>query len=116
LTSVSQRSPRRRGWLPVLGSVALAATLTAGCAASSTSPSPASSSRPARNASFGQCLKKHGVTPPAGFGQGGGLGGGGGQGGSRPRARPTGAAASAFRNAMKACGATGFPGGGRPAG
>ena len=117
MTSLFQRSHRRRGWLPVLGSAALAATLTAGCAASSTTPSPApsGSSAPARSASFSQCLKKHGVTPPAGFGAGGGFGGGGGQGSSRPHARPTGAAASAFRNAMKACGATGFPGGG-PAG
>ena len=113
MTSLFQTSSRRRGWLPVLGSVALAATLTAGCAASSTSPSPASasSSGPARSASFTQCLKKHGVTPPAGFGQGGGFGGGGGQGSGQPQARPTGAAASAFRDAMKACGATGFPGG-----
>jgi hypothetical protein len=116
LTSPFQHSSRRHGWLPVLGSVALAATLTAGCAASSsTSPSPASSgsSGPARSASFSQCLKKHGVTPPPGFGQGGG--GGAGGGGGQPQARPTGAAASGFRNAMKACGATGFPGG-RPAG
>jgi hypothetical protein len=117
LTSLFQHSCRRRGWLPVLGSVALAAILTAGCAASSTSPSPAStgSSGSARSASFSQCLKKHGVTPPPGFGLGGGFGGGGGGGGSRPQARPTGAAASAFRNAMKACGAAGFPGG-RPTG
>jgi hypothetical protein len=113
LTSLFQTSSRRRGWLPVLGSVALAATLTAGCAASSTSPAPApsSSSGSARSASFTQCLQKHGVTPPAGFGQGGGFGGGGGRGSSQPHARPTGAAASAFRDAMKACGATGFPGG-----
>lgn len=121
MISLFQRSYRRRGWLPVLGSAALAATLTAGCAADgSTSPSPASSgsSGSARSAAFSQCLKKHGVNPPAGFGQGGGFGGGseggGGQGSSHPHARPTGAAASAFRNAMKACGATGFPGGGRP--
>jgi hypothetical protein len=117
LTSLFQHPSRRRGWLPVLGTAALAATLTAGCGGSSTSPSPASSSSAgsARSASFTQCLKKHGVTPPAGFGQGGGSGGGGGQGGGQPHARPTGAAASAFRDAMKACGATGFPGGG-PAG
>ena len=119
MTSLFEHSSRRRGWLAGLGSVALAATVTAGCAASSTSPSPASagSSGPARSTSFSQCLKKHGVTPPPGFGQGGGFGGGGGggQGSSPPQARPTGAAASAFRNAMKACGAGGFPGG-RPAG
>jgi hypothetical protein len=119
LTSLFQHPSRRRGWLPVLGSATLAATLAAGCGASSTSPPPASSSSAgsARSASFTQCLKKHGVTPPAGFGQGGGFGGGGGggQGGGQPHARPTGGAASAFRNAMKACGATGFPGGG-PAG
>ena len=113
MTSLFEHSSRRRGWLAGLGSVALAATVTAGCAASSTSPSPASasSSGPARSASFTQCLKKHGVAPPAGFGQGGGFGGGGGQGSGQPQARPTGAAASAFRDAMKACGATGFPGG-----
>ena len=121
MTSLFQHPSRRPGWLPVLGTAALAATLTAGCGASSTSPSPASSGSagPARGASFTQCLKKHGVTPPPGFGQGGGPGGGsgqgGGSGGGQPHARPTGAAASAFRDAMKACGATGFPGGG-PAG
>jgi hypothetical protein len=111
--SVYQRSSRRPAWLPALGPVVLAAALTAGCSASAASPSPASSGSPGSggSASISQCLKKHGVTPPPGFGQGGGPGGAGGQAGGHPRARPTGGAASTFRNALKACGATGFHGG-----
>ncbi|HEY2128028.1 MAG TPA: hypothetical protein VGH77_12665 [Streptosporangiaceae bacterium] len=114
MISVFHRPAGRRAWLPVLGPVLLAATVTAGCAASSAAPSPASSGSPgARGASFSQCLKQHGVTPPPGFGPGSALGGGRASG--QPRTRPTGAAAAAFRNAMKACGAKGFPGG-HPAG
>ena len=115
MISVFRQPARRRAWLPVLGPVLLAAAVTAGCGTSSAAPAPASSGSPgsARSASFSQCLKQHGVTPPPGFGQGGGPGRpGGGQASGQPHARPTGAAASAFRNAMKACGARGFPGGG----
>jgi hypothetical protein len=64
------------------------------------------SSSPGSQASFRQCLQQQGVSLPQGRPS---------AGSGQPQARPTGSAASAFREALKACGG-GFPRGGNPAG
>jgi signal transduction histidine kinase len=111
----------------VLGVAAIAAVMTvAGCSSSSNSSSGNSSSSGSSQASsFQECLKKHGVTLPSGFGggaPGGGQAGSGSGGGqppsgstASPRPRPTGAANSTFQKAIQACGGPqggGFGGGG----
>jgi hypothetical protein len=108
VTSPYRSLTRRRAGLPVLGSLVLAGALATGCSASSAAPTPAASgpSSPGRQASVRQCLQRHGVSLPQGRPS---------AGSGQPRARPTGSAASAFRNAVAACGG-GFPRGGNPAG
>jgi hypothetical protein len=100
---------RRRTWRPMLGSLVLAGALATGCSASSATPTPASSgsSSPGRQASFRQCLQRHGVSPPQGRPS---------AGSGQPQARPTGSAASAFRKALAACGGGSFPRGGNATG
>ncbi len=93
-TSISWPGSRR-----ILAPVLLATVVTvAGCGATSSTPAP-SNSAPAGSTSFRQCLEKHGIKPPAGRPAGG----------TRPTP-PAGAASSAFRKAVQACG--GFGGGG----
>ncbi|HEX6451564.1 MAG TPA: hypothetical protein VF060_19130 [Trebonia sp.] len=93
-----------------VGAVTTAAVLAlAGCGSSSGSSSGSgsgSSSGSSQTSSFRQCLEKHGVTPPQGFGSGARSPGAT----ASPRPRPTGSAATSFRQAMQACG--GRPGGG----
>jgi hypothetical protein len=102
---------------PVALTVALTAALgVAGCGASSSSGSGSSGSgssgNTSQNSAFRQCLQQHGITLPQGRLGGSGGSGGSGGGTGTPRARPTGSAASAFRQAIQACGGGGFPGGG----
>jgi hypothetical protein len=109
LISLYQSLASGRARLPVLGPIVLAAALAAGCSASSAAPAPASSSSagPGSNAAFRQCLQRQGVSLPQGRPS---------QGSGQPHARPTGSAASAFRQALKACGGGSFPRGGNGAG
>ena len=109
MTSVYRYLTRRRSWLPVLTPLLLAGALATGCSASSATPTPASSgpSSPGSQASFRQCLQKQGVSLPPGRPS---------AGSGQPHARPTGSAASAFRQALKACGGGTFPRGGNAAG
>jgi hypothetical protein len=109
VTSPYRYLTRRRAGLPVLGALLLAGVLATGCSASSATPSPASSgsSSPGSQASFRQCLQRHGVSLPQGRPS---------PGSGQPKARPTGSAASAFRQALKACGGGSFPRGGHAAG
>jgi hypothetical protein len=91
-----------------VGAIATVAALAlAGCGSSSGSSSGSgSSSNSSQTSSFRQCLEKHGVTPPQGFGSGTRSPGAT----ESPRPRPTGSTATSFRQAMQACG--GSPGGG----
>jgi len=109
VTSPYRYLARHRAGLPVLGSLVLAGVLATGCTASSATPTPASSgsSSPGGQASFRQCLQRHGVSPPQGRPP---------AGSGQPQARPTGSAASAFRKAVAACGGGSFPRGGNAAG
>jgi hypothetical protein len=109
VTSPYRYLARRRAWLPVLGPLLLAGALATGCSASSATPTPASSgsSSPGSQASFRQCLQRQGVSLPQGRPS---------AGGGQPQARPTGSAASAFRQALKACGGGTFPRGGNATG
>jgi hypothetical protein len=109
LTRLSHILPARVARPGVFGALVLASVLAVtGCGAGSTSSGSSSSgtsgSSPGSGtsqSSFRQCLQKHGVTlPPGGPFGGGGI----------PRPRPTGSAASAFRQAIQACGGGGFPG------
>ena len=109
MTSPYRYLARRRAWLPVLGPLLLAGALATGCSASSATPTPASSgsSSPGSQASFRQCLQRQGVSLPQGRPS---------AGSGQPQARPTGSAASAFRQALKACGGGTFPRGGNATG
>jgi hypothetical protein len=109
VTSPYRYLARRRAWLPVLGPLLLAGALATGCSASSATPTPASSgsSSPGSQASFRQCLQRQGVSLPQGRPS---------AGSGQPQARPTGSAASAFRQALKACGGGTFPRGGNATG
>lgn len=94
----------------VAGLVAVAAlAAVTGCGSGSPGPSVSGSgsvSGTSQSSSFRQCLEKHGVTPPSG-------GHPPGSGGTAvPHPRPTGSAASAFRQAIRACGGFGGFGGG----
>jgi hypothetical protein len=108
LSSLYQTAGRHRSWLRIVGPALLAAILATGCSASSSTPapSPSGSAAPAGNGAFRQCLQKHGVTLPSNR-QGAGIG--------QPHARPTGAASSAFRQALQACGGFHGAGGSGPA-
>ena len=109
MSSPFQYLVRRRARLLVLGPLLLAGALAAGCTASSATPAPASSSSSGSGsqASFRQCLQKQGLSLPQGRPS---------AGSGEPHSRPTGSAASAFRNALKACGGGSFPRGGSAAG
>ena len=109
MTSPYRYLTRRRAGLPVLGSLVLAGALATGCSASSATPTPASSgsSSPGSQASFRQCLQRHGVSLPHGRPS---------AGSGQPHTRPTGSAASAFRKAAAACGGGTFPPGGNATG
>jgi hypothetical protein len=109
VSSPFQYLVQRRARLLVLGPLLLAGALAAGCSASSATPAPASSSSSGSGsqASFRQCIQKQGLSLPQGRPS---------AGSGQPHSRPTGSAASAFRNALKACGGGSFPRGGNAAG
>jgi hypothetical protein len=101
-----------------IGAVALTAMLAvAGCGSTSSSPasSPSSGSSGTQSTSFRQCLEQHGVTfPSGGFHHDGST--------ASPRPRPTGSRPAgsrrtggsrfaSIRQAIKACGGSGFAGG-----
>ena len=95
-----------------LGAVALTAVVAVTGCGSSPAGSPGSgtsqNSGTSQSSAFRQCLEKHGVNLPSGHLPGGGGGGNGGT--TAPHPRPSGSAASAFRQAIQACGGSGFGG------
>jgi hypothetical protein len=94
-----------------LAAVALtAAAALAGCGsepASTSNSGPSRTSAPSQSSAFRQCLEKHGITPQFGGRPSGGTG--------AAHPRPTGSAASAFHQAVQACGGS-FGGHAGPAG
>ena len=85
--------------------------------ASASGDSTTTTAKGAQGAAFADCLKQHGVTLPAGFGNGGPPSGGTPgslPAGQTPGSLPAGVDTQKLQSAMQACGGgRGFPGGGQ---